>query len=341
MKSIVKVSTGKGNVCLKDMPEPTPGYKEVKIQVEYAGICGTDIHIYHDEFPSKPPVIIGHEFSGTIVETGKDVTKFKIGDRVIAENSWQTCGTCSMCRTGRDTLCPERVAVGLRQNGVFAKYVLYKEHLIHKIPENVDMLSAALTEPLACVVHGVLERSKINSGDTVLITGPGPIGLLAAQVSKSQGATAVLTGITADESRLNIAKDLGIDYVVNTECENIVQIINNLTENEGVDVVLECSGNQFAAQTGLDLLKKLGTFTQIGLYGKTIQLDFDRISFKELNVYGCLAQTYYSFRRALKLLSENKVNTKKLVTHILTLDEWEKGFEMAEQKKGVKIIFKP
>jgi L-iditol 2-dehydrogenase len=341
MKSIVKILPGEGNVCLQDMPEPQPGPKEVKIEVKYAGLCGTDLHIYHDEFPSKPPVILGHEFSGTIVEIGKDVTRYKVGDRVVAENSWKTCGVCSMCRAGRDTLCPERIAVGLRQNGVFAKYVLYKEHLIHKIPDNVDMLSAALTEPLACVVHGVLECSKINTGDVVVVTGPGPIGLLAVQVAKSQGATVVLAGIFVDESRLNIAKELGIDYTVNVEQENIDNLINSLTKNEGADVILECSGNESAAQMGLNLVKKLGIFTQIGLYGKPIRLDFDKINFKELKIYGCLAQTFYAYRRSLKLLSENKVNTKKLVSHVLTLDEWKKGFEIAEKKKGTKIVFKP
>lgn len=341
MKSIVKTSPGEGNIRLVDMPEPQPGPKDVKIKVEYAGICGTDIHISHDEFPTRPPVILGHEFSGVIVEIGSDVTKYKVGDRVVAENSWQTCGVCYLCRSGRDTLCPERITVGLHQNGVFAKYVLYKEHLLHKIPENVDMLSAALTEPLACVVHGILENSRINTGDVVVVTGPGPIGLLAAQVAESQGAVVVLVGTSADENRLTIAKDLGIDYIVNVEQGNSGDLIDSLTQKQGADVILECSGNESAAQMGLDLVKKLGIFTQIGLYGKPIRLDFDKINFKELKIFGCLAQTNYSYRRSLKLLSENKVNTKKLVSHILPLEEWEEGFKIAELKKGMKVVLKP
>jgi len=341
LKALVKTKTGKGYLELIEVNEPKPKAKEVKIKVEYAGICGTDIHIYYDEFPTVPPITLGHEFSGTIVDIGEEVKRFKIGDKVVAENSWSSCEICSLCRKGRDTLCTERVCVGVSQNGVFAKYVLYKEHLIHLIPENVDMLSAALIEPMACAVHGVIERSRVNSGDIVIVSGPGPIGLFSMQLAKSIGATVIVTGISLDQKRLDIAKELGADYAVDIQKKDIKDLISKLTNSEGVDVVLECSGAEAAVDQGIDLLKKCGIFTQIGLHGKPIKIDFEKICFKELDVYGSLSQTNFSYKRALALLSEKKINSKALVTHTFSLEEWEKGFKVAEQKKGLKVVLKP
>ena len=341
MKALVKTKTGKGHLELLNVKEPKPKAKEVKIKVEYAGICGTDIHIYYDEFPTTPPITLGHEFSGTIIDIGEEVTRFRIGDKVVAENSWSSCGICSLCRRGRDTLCPERIAVGISQNGVFAKYVLYKEHLIHLIPENVDMLSASLAEPMACAVHGVVERSRINSGDVVIVSGPGPIGLFSMQIAKSMGAIVIVTGISLDKKRLDIAKKLGADYAVNIQKEDIKSLVNRITNNEGADVVLECSGAEAAVDQGIYLLKKCGIFTQIGLHGKPIKIDFEKICFKELDVYGTLSQTNFAYKRTLALLSEKKVNSKALVTHIFPLEEWKKGFKIAEQKEGLKVILKP
>jgi len=341
MKALLKTRKGIGHLELKDVEAPQPKGDEVKIKVEYAGICGTDIHIYYDEFPTTPSFTLGHEFSGTIVEIGESVTHYKIGDKVVAENSWSSCGRCSLCRQGRDTLCPERIAVGVNRNGAFAKYVLYKEHCIHLIPENVDMLSAALTEPMACALHGVVERSRINSGDIVIVSGPGPIGLFSMQIAKSMGAIVIVTGISLDKKRLEIAKKLGADYAVNIQKEDVKSLVNTLTNNEGADVILECSGAEAAVDQGIDLLKKCGIFTQIGLHGKPIKIDFEKICFKELDVYGTLSQTNFAWQRALTLLCEKKVNSKALVTHIFPLEEWEKGFKIAEKKEGLKVIFKP
>ena len=341
MKALVKTRKGIGHFELIELDEPEPKGKEIKIKVEYAGICGTDIHMYYDEFPTTPPITLGHEFSGTIVDVGEEVTRFKVGDKVVAENSWSACGICSLCRQGRDTLCPERIAVGVNRNGAFAKYVLYKEHCIHLIPENVDMLSAALTEPMACAVHGVIERSRIHSGDVVIVSGPGPIGLFSMQIAKSMGAIVIVAGISMDKKRLEIAKKLGADYALDIQKEDVNHLVNTLTNKEGADVVLECSGAEPAVDQGIHLLKKCGIFTQIGLHGKPIKIDFEKICFKELDVYGSLSQTNFAYKRTLTLLSEKKVNSKALVTHIFPLEEWEKGFKIAEQKEGLKVILKP
>lgn len=340
MKALRKMIKGKGHLELIDIPEPHPGPNEAKIKVHYAGICGTDLHIQSDEYHYNPPVTLGHEFSGVIVELGDNIKNFKLGDRVVAETNAEVCGDCELCRAGRFCLCPYRKQLGAEKDGAFADFVLTREQTLHKIPENVDMLSAALSEPLSCVVHALFERSKILPGDIVVILGPGAIGLMAVQVAKLMGAKVIVGGTSIDKQRLDMAKKIGADDCLNIEKEDIVHFISDLTEGNGANVVLECSGAPPAVEMGLDLLKKRGIFTQIGLSARPLSVTFDKICFKEVDLFGSLSKTNYSWRKTLKLLSSQVVNMKPLVTHTLPLEEWEKAFRVAREKEGLKILFK-
>ena len=221
MRAVVKYAHGKGNVELRDMPEPTPGPDEVMIEVKAAGICGSDLHIFDEDIklPIRPPVIIGHEFSGVIAEVGSSVTKWKPGDRVTSETSAHVCGECLPCRTGNYNVCAEKRLIGYWFNGAFAKYCVVPSRLVHKLPDNVSFLAGALCEPLACCVNGVIEKTRILPGDVVVIAGPGPIGLLSLQIAKSQGATVVLCGLSQDEKRLKLGEELGADLIINVEEE--------------------------------------------------------------------------------------------------------------------------
>jgi L-iditol 2-dehydrogenase len=340
LKALRKFKKGRGNVGLEDIPEPNPGPNEVKIKIHYAGICGTDLHIQQDEYHYSPPVTLGHEFSGVIVEAGEDVKNFKLGDRVVAETNAEVCGDCEFCRAGRFCLCPQRKQFGAEKDGAFADFAIIRQQTLHKIPENVDMETAALSEPLSCIVHALFERSRILPEDIVVVIGPGAIGLMAVQVAKLMGAKVIVGGTSADKERLNIAKLIGGDFCVNIEKDDLLGIVNELTGGNGANVVLECSGATSAVEMGLDLLKKLGVFTQIGLSAKPLSLTFDKICFKEIDVFGSLSKTNFSWRKTLKLLSSKKIDVKPLITHIFSLDEWEKAFNMASEKKGLKILFK-
>ena len=341
MKAVVKFEKGIGNVEVREVPEPQVGKDEVKIEVKAAGICGTDIHIYYDEFQSNPPVVMGHEFCGVIREVGENVTEFKVGDRVTSETAAKVCGKCIYCRTGNYNLCPERKGLGYGVDGAFTRFCVVRKDIVHRLPDNVDFISGALCEPLSCAVHGVIEETEIRAGDVVVVIGPGPLGLLASQVAKVEGGYVIVLGLSVDEKKLSLAKELGADLVINVEKENPEKTIKDITGGYGADVVLECSGSASGANLGLKLARKKGKFTQMGLFGKQIEIDFEQIAYKELKVTGFFTQKWTAWERALKLLSEGKVKTAPLVTEKLPLTEWKKGFESKEKGEGIKTILYP
>ena len=343
MKAVVKYAHGKGNVELRDVPEPSPGPDEVMIEVKAAGICGSDIHIFDEDIklPIRPPVIIGHEFSGVVAEVGSSVTKWKPGDRVTSETSAHVCGECLPCRTGNYNVCAEKRLIGYWFNGAFAKYCVVPSRLVHKLPDNVSFLAGALCEPLACCVNGVIEKTRILPGDVVVIAGPGPIGLLSLQIAKSQGATVVLCGLSQDEKRLKLGEELGADLIINVEEEDPFQTVLKMTNGAGADVFLECSGSPNAVRMGFRLVRRMGQYTQLGLTGRSLSLDFDLVAYKEIVVRGMLGQRWTSWNRGLKMLSKGLVKTEPLISDVLPLSQWEIGFQKFRRKEGIKIILKP
>lgn len=343
MKAVVKTDSGKGNVEFCEKPMPVAGHGQVRIKVEAAGICGSDIHIFDSDtqIAMKPPVVIGHEFSGVIDEVGPNIIKFKCGDRVVPEPTAEICGECLHCRTGNYNLCQNRRVIGYSIDGGFAQYCIVPDYRLHKIPDNVDFNSAALCEPLACCVHGVNELTGIASSDVVVVTGPGAIGLLAMQCAKAEGGYVIVSGTSADKDRLQIASQLGADMIVNIEHEDLKQIIKDKTGGLGADVILECSGAPAAVSTGLEIVRRGGKYTQIGLFGKPIQIDFEKIAYKEITVKGAISQKWTAWKKALGLLESGKVVTKPLISDVLPLSSWQKGFEKHRNKNGLKIILKP
>lgn len=328
---------------IRDIPEPKAEPGMVKIAVQKAGICGSDLHIYHSDIaiPVRPPVVTGHEFSGIVEEVGEGVTEFKKGDRVVSETAFHYCGTCDFCREGYYNLCVERKTLGYWYNGVFTTYTVVPQGRVHKLPDNVDFTSAAMMEPLACVCHAVYDLTKIVPNDVVLISGPGAIGLMALQVAKAHGATCIVSGTNVDEERLKLAKELGADYTVNVQKENLVDFCNGLTRGYGVDVVLECSGNAFGIDGALNAVKKRGYFTQIGLTGKKIEFDIEKICYKELHFSGSMGSRNHSWRMAIGLVASGKVNLLPLGQTEFSVLDWEKAFEAFEKKEGYKILMTP
>ncbi len=220
MQAVMKTARGEGNVALREVPAPQPGPGQVLLGVRAAGICGTDLHIYHDEFPTQPPVVLGHELAGEVMATGDGVTGVAPGDRVTTETYFHLCGSCRFCRGGQPNLCPERRSIGSGVNGGFAPYVVVPERNLHRLPEGLTFQEAALTEPLACVVHGALELPKVTAGDVAVVAGPGAIGLLTLQVARAAGATVIVLGTAADRRRLELAGELGAVRVVDVAAED-------------------------------------------------------------------------------------------------------------------------
>lgn len=342
MKAVMKVERGVGHVELRDIPEPSVGTGQVKIKVAAAGLCGTDLHIYKDEFKSWPPVVLGHEVAGTVAEVGPGVEGILVGQRVTTETYFITCGECRYCRTGHANLCLNRRSIGSGVNGGFTNYVVVPSKNIHPLPDSVDDRSGALTEPLACVVHATLTTPTISPGDVAVIAGPGAIGLLTLQVVKAAGGTAIVLGTNGDEQRLALALELGADHVVNVQHEDPAAQVAALTpEGLGADVVYECSGAGPAAQQLLTLTRRGARYVQIGLFGKPVAWDLDQICFRELIVTGSNASVPSAWIRALQLLKSGLVRTAPLITAAYEVTDWAEAFEGFEKKTAIKTLLIP
>lgn len=329
-------------MALLDIEEPKAVKNLVKIKVEYSGICGSDLHSFKGEYGNiKTPVVLGHEFSGVVVEVGEDVTKVKVGDKVTSETTFETCCECDYCKSKDYNLCSTRKGIGTQANGSFAEYVLSREESVHVLPENVSLLAASLTEPLACCVHAALEKTTINAGEVALVFGPGPIGLLLSQVVKSQGAYVILAGVTKDRERLDLAKKLGIDLVVDLLEEDLNAIVMEKTNGYGANKVFDCSGVIHAVNQGLRLTKKKGDFVQVGLFAKVKnELDQEAIIQREIRYIGSRSQKPSSWVTSLELLRDKKVDTETLVTKMVDLENWREGIEAAMQGSEIKVVIK-
>lgn len=340
MKALRKIDAS-SSLCLQDIPEPVPGPGEVKIEVKAAGICGTDLHILRNEYKHTLPVVLGHEYSGIVAAVGERVQTCRVGERVVSLTAAVTCGHCEHCLSGIPMLCAERKSIGSGVDGAFAKYLVVQERLIKKIPGSVSLDAAALTEPLACVVHGLLEMGQIRAGDVALISGPGVIGLLSLQLARASGARVVVCGTPGDRGRLEIARSLGASEAVDVSAGDLAECIRRLTGGRGADVAIECSGAEKSAAQCLQLLRKRGRYMQMGLFGKPVAVDLDLLTYKEIQHSCSFASTHSSFEAALRLMDCGLVDPLPLVSARLPLESWQEGFRIMESKEGLKVLFYP
>lgn len=340
MKALVKTGVGRTSVKLMEVPVPEPMEDEVLIKVMACGICGTDVHILNDAYAHTIPVTLGHEFTGVITKMGSAVKRFQLGDQVVALSAQRSCCNCKYCRLGDYVHCTEKRSIGIDLGGGMADYIVTTADRTFKVPDpyrGKDIL--AMTEPLACCVRAVLEKSDIHAGDVVLVSGPGVIGLLCMQLAKLCGAFVIVTGTPVDKERLKLAKKLGAD-VTNEFPEKLPGIIKQYTEY-GADHVIECSGSPYSLQSCLEQVRKEGSFTQVGMYGKPIEVPMDIVVRKELKLTAGFSQAMTTWGLALKLISQNAVRLEELVSIRMPLTEWEKGMELFEQKTENKIFLIP
>jgi L-iditol 2-dehydrogenase len=344
MKALVKKAKGKGEIELLDYPVPPVKEGYVLLRIAAAGICGSDLKIYNDDHPYFPPVILGHEFSGEIAEVGPEVKGWKKGERVVSEVHGLVCEHCRFCLSGEKHVCPSKRALGWGIDGGFAEYVAVPAWLLHRIPEGVSYEEAALLEPMAVAVHGMLERAKVEPEDFVVVLGCGPLGLLALQLAKSEGASKVfVTGVNQDEKlRLRIAEKLGTDRIINVEKEDPVMIVKEMTKGIGADLVVELSGSPGAISQGLRMVRTHGRFLAIGIpVEQEVSIPWKEIIFKAPSVIFHFSSCYSSWERGLSLVERKKVDVKCLISKILPLKDWEEGFHLAKSGEAIKVLLKP
>lgn len=341
MKAVMKTREGVGNVEFCEIEEPKVGPHDVKIAVQAVGICGTDIKIRRGEAWSNPPVVLGHELSGIIAEVGSAVSDLKVGQRVVTETGAVVCGHCYYCKTGNFLMCRDRLSIGYGVDGGMTQFCVVPEDIIHSLPEDVSFEEGSLCEPAAVAVHAVYDSVRPEPGDLVIVIGAGAIGLLVAQIAKDFGATVIITGLTHDRLRLDKAKQLGIDYAVDTQTEDLEALVMKLSENMGADLVYECSGSASGVRTGMSMLKKLGSLVQIGLTKPTLEIEYSMLTGKQIRLVGTFGHKWQSWETALHLIQTGKLNTKALITHTFPLSEWEEAFRIAEAQEGIKVVLLP
>ena len=342
MRGVVKYARGEGFVEYREVDDEPPAANQVKVEVKATGICGSDIHIYHDtiNYPIRTPVVMGHEFSGVVVDVGADFDgEVKLGDRVTGEPSISICGVCMYCRSEHYNLCSGRRVLGYWFNGSFAPYC--NARFVHRLPDNVSFEAGSMTELLACCVHAIIEQAGVSAGDFVAVTGPGPVGLLASLVALAEGGTVAICGTESDRARLACAQDLGVQHAFVVNGGDSVQEVVRLSGGYGADLVVECSGSESAVQIGLDMVRKRGKYVQMGLPGKPIEVNFEQVAYKELQVTGGLAQRRPSWKRALRLMEAGKIPVERLISDQFPLSEWERAFATAENREGLKLLLRP
>ena len=344
MKAIVKYKKGNGFVELREVTKPTADSESVLIKLKASGICGTDIHILHDEFKYSPPVIMGHEFSGEIIEVGEKVKEWKVGERVVSELHTGACRICRLCRTGNPQICSKKRPIGSGTDGAFAEFIKVPSWLLHRIPEEISFEEAALTEPTAICVHCILEQTGIKTGDFVAVLGPGPIGLLAAQVVKTAGASYVfISGTSRDAStRLKVAEELGIDYVLNVDEENPVSKIKQLTNGTGADVVVEASGSPLAINQAFQMVRRGGRISALGMTEEErVEVPWNVGIIKGIQMTLPFSSGYTSWEIALGLIASKKINVANLITQRFSLKDWSKAFSLIENGQAIKALLIP
>jgi L-iditol 2-dehydrogenase len=342
VKALVKFASGDGNVDVLDVDEPTCQDQQVKLEIAYCGVCGTDIHVLHDTFRNYPPVILGHEFAGTVVEVGRNVQGVKIGTRVAGLGATAvTCGECRYCRTGHFIFCSNRRGMGHGVNGAFTRYVVMRPDQLYRIPDHFGLDEAALSEPFAAAVQAVTEISQVRIGDTALVSGPGPIGLLCLKLLVAEGVKTIVAGAAGDDARLEAALRAGAARVVNVGDQKLVDAVREETRGAGADVALECAGHFASVRGCLEALRPMGKYTQVGICGKEIQFPIDLIFYKQLTVTGSVCYTAKTWDRMMKIYEQGRIRLHDLVTTKLPISDWRSAFDLCMGKKALKVLMYP
>jgi L-iditol 2-dehydrogenase len=344
MKAVVKYGKGKGLVEMREVPEPTIRDDEVLIEIKAVSVCGSDLHIFHDAHPYWPPVILGHEFSGVIVEVGKEVKDWKIGDRIVSETRIGSCGVCFICQSGFPQVCEQKRPYGIGVNGAYTKYVAGPARLLHHLPENIPFETGAIIEPAAICVTSILERSSLQAGQSAVIIGPGPIGLISLAIAKVAGVSlAIMTGRSSKGGmRLQKAIELGADYVIDIEKEDPILKVLKLTKGLGVDFLIETSGSPKAISQSFEMVRRLGRICAIGIAGgQEVPIPYDRGIFKGLRFDFCFSSSWTAWEKTISLVSKGLLPLEKLITHTLPLERWEEAFHLLENRQAAKVILIP
>jgi L-iditol 2-dehydrogenase len=343
MTALVNYGPQYGAVELRTVPVPEPGSGEVLLRVRAVGVCGSDLHQYHgtQSWRVNWPVTLGHEFCGEIAALGPGVDGWAVGERVACETAAWVCGTCALCRTGRYNLCPARLGFGYGVDGAAAQYVAARSALLHRIPVQVSWQEAALTEPCCVAANAVLAQSVPRPGDTAVVLGPGPVGLLCTQLlAATRPAHLVVVGPERDTARLELARHCGATRVVVLGVEDPAAVIGDLGDGLGADLVVDAAGVSAALRTALELVRPAGQITKVGWGREPLDFTLDLLVAKAVTLRGSFSHSWATWERALQLLANGTLDVKPLV-HPYPLELWQEAFACMERGEIAKAVLLP
>lgn len=330
---------GPGDLRVEEVPVRELKDNEVKIQVKYCGICGTDIHIFHGDGGAcdvTPPLIPGHEFSGVVAEVGAGVTSVKVGDRVTGDPN-DMCGECYFCKNGMQNFCQNNIGVGTTVDGGFAEYVIMREKQVYKFSDQLSFIEAAMTEPISCCLRGI-DLCHIKAGSTVLVIGGGPIGMIMLQLAKYAGAAKLILSEPVAEKREQALK-LGATKTIDPTSEDVQAVLSGYCEN--VDVVIECVGNIHTQEDAVKFAGKGATIMYFGLAApeESFPIKPDDIFKKELRITSSYINPY-TFERAVQVLESGTIELESLITNVVPLDQIADVFTKPEYRRTGKVMIK-
>lgn len=337
MKALAKLKSEPG-IWLTDVPEPEVGPNDLLIKIRKTAICGTDMHIYNwDSWSQKTipvPMVVGHEYVGEVVGMGSEVKGFATGDRVSGEGHI-TCGHCRNCRAGRRHLCRNTEGVGVNRAGAFAEYLVIPAFNAFKIPDNISDDLASIFDPFGNAVHTTLAFDLV--GEDVLITGAGPIGIMAAAVAKHVGARhVVITDI--NPYRLALAEQMGATRAVNVAQTNVQDIMSELGMTEGFDIGLEMSGVPQAFTSMLDTMNHGGKIAMLGIPPDSVAIDWDQVIFKGLTIKGIYGREMFETWYKMASLIQSGLDLSPIITHQMPVDDYLVGFATMQSGQSGKVI---
>ena len=340
MRGLAKTARERGSMELVERERPEPADDECLVEIDYAGLCGSDAGIY--EFESAfdrmdLPTVIGHEYAGRVVETGESVTKFAAGDRVV-ERPIRGCGECYQCEIGEANVCRDAVITGVDHDGAYERYLAVPERALHPIPDGVEQKHAATVEPTSIGARAVIENSRVGAGDRVLVEGPGPIGLLTAQIAASQGGRVVVSGVGGDANyRLPMAEEFGFE-TLNLAADDAAARREAFTDGVGYDVVFDTTGHPSGLTTAVEQVRKGGQIVLVGQTGETT-MEYSPLVRSEIDLQCSYASTYLDFERALRLIEDGDVDSESFVDDLFSLFDADEAFEAFVGGDTVKPVF--
>ena len=346
MDALIKYGRDDKNVEVRDITQPPdPKPNQVIVEVQAAGVCGSDLHMWRENhsWEIKLPLVLGHEFGGTIAEVGSNVMEFKVGDRVAVETAAEVCGNCIFCHSGNYNQCPNRLGYGALHDGAFTQYVAARQQILHRIPDNVPFEHAALTEPICVAYNALVEKTPVvRPGDTVVIQGPGPIGMMALYIAKLRGASnIIMLGTNRDLKRLEVAKQIGATHTLNIEHDDPIEFVRAIGDGFGVDLVVDCTGVSIALKSAMQMVRPNGIITKIGWGPQPLNFSLDPMVQKAVTLQGTFSHLYSTWERVLGLLSSGQIDLTPVVGGVYPLSKWEVAFEEMEAGNNVKSVLLP